>query len=123
MHTPTPLPTFQKSLHLLNKYTLPTSLNKLEQLGLIHCFNLTHHWATTTLHTLFKQKYPLTLYGPLDTTKKAHELGYIQKLNLWLDMFKTQTLCQSFHSPTEDAINTILGQYLPEYNTLQIKLS
>ena len=75
------LSNYEKAFSQLSKFMAQPSLNELEELGLIHCFNIC------------------------------------------LDRFKTRTLCQSFNSPTEDTINTILGQYLPEYNSLQIRLS
>ena len=88
-------------------------LSSLEQQGLIQSFEYTHELAWKTLKDFLEFKGNSEIYGSKDATRKAFELGLIEKGDIWMDMIKNRN--QTSHTYNETTANAIALAILTDY--------
>ncbi|MFW5801696.1 MAG: nucleotidyltransferase substrate binding protein [Spirochaeta sp.] len=76
-------------------------LSRLEQLGLIQCFQCTHEIAWTALAVFLRPGDTQEEYNPADILHEAKEKQLVSAENIWQDMNESRKLsCDSFNETT-----------------------
>lgn len=89
------------------------ALSKLEEQGLIQCFEYTHELAWKTLKDFLENRGVQNLFGSKDTTREAFKLGIIRDGEVWMDMIKSRNLTS--HTYDEEIADKIAQNILHSY--------
>ena len=119
---------FQKALSQLKIFLQKASLselNTLEKQGLIQCFEYNHELAWKVLADFIKHKGNQEIYGSLDATREAFNLGLIKNGEIWMQMIKLRNITShTYHEDiTEKIILDIKGKYYQEFTYMEQKFT
>ena len=116
---------YQKALAQLRKFIAQDSLNELETLGLIQCFEYTHELAWNTLKDFLESKGNSSLFGSKDVTRDAFRLGLVQEGELWMAMITDRNrTSHTYNIETAQAIAAnIKAHYFRLFESLETTLA
>ena len=118
---------YTKALHQLSLGVQQNKLNplsELEQLGLIHIFEITHTLAWHCLKDFLQYQGTHNLADARDTTRKAISVKLIQEGAIWMDMIASRNrTSHTYNKATADAIvDLVINQYHSQFCQLNTRL-
>ncbi|QEN05659.1 nucleotidyltransferase [Thiospirochaeta perfilievii] len=119
---------FKRALKQLNSATQlynTRELSDLEEQGLIQSFEYNHELAWNLLKDFLEYRGNLSIYGSRDATKEAFKYGLITNGEVWMSMIKSRNrTSHSYNKSTaKEIIKLIVGDYIKEYNQLNLKMT
>ncbi len=99
-------------------------LSDLEKQGLIQAFEFTHELAWNTLKDFLEYQGHRGIYGSRDATRKAFEVGLIEKGDSWMQMIQDRNRSSHTYNQRimQQIIDAILNDHYPQFLSLQAKL-
>jgi nucleotidyltransferase substrate binding protein (TIGR01987 family) len=101
-----------------------TSLNELEEQGLIQAFKYTHELAWKVQKDFLEQQGTAELFGSKNVAREAFRTGLIEHGEIWMSMIKSRNLTS--HTYNEDTtraiIHAIKADYFDEFCRLEKRL-
>ncbi|MDP1615500.1 MAG: nucleotidyltransferase substrate binding protein [Methylococcales bacterium] len=116
---------YQKALDQLTKFMQRTTLNELEEQGLIQAFEYTHELAWKTLSDFIKSKGNTEIFGSKDVTREAFSLNLINNGEVWMEMIKSRNMSSDTYNEatTQKIIKAIRSDYYPAFIALEKRLT
>lgn len=119
---------FKRALKQLNSATQlynTRELSDLEEQGLIQSFEYNHELAWNLLKDFLEYRGNLSIYGSRDATKEAFKYGLITNGEVWMSMIKSRNRTSHTYnkSTAKEIIKLIVGDYIKEYNQLNLKMT
>jgi nucleotidyltransferase substrate binding protein (TIGR01987 family) len=104
---------------LADAVSLP-AYSKLEQQGLIKCFEFTYELAWNTLKDLLEDQGHTNILGSKDTFRISNRVGLITDGSTWMEMVSSRNATShTYNEATADDIaKAILDEYFPEFEKL-----
>lgn len=107
---------YQRALHALEEaveLSRQRPLTRLEQQGLIQCFEFTHELAWKTLKDFLQYRGLSGVIGSRDAARVAFREGLVIDGELWMEMVKSRNLTS--HTYREEVADEIAGKILQQY--------
>lgn len=96
------------------------ALSKLEEQGLIQCFEYTYELGWKTIRDFLQNHGSAEIYGSKDAVREGFRLGIIQDGQGWMDMIKSRN--QTSHIYDEQAVKEIVNLIIKDYYSLLLSL-
>lgn len=102
-------------LQLTNAVKLAESrqLSFLEQLGLIHVFELTHELAWNVMKDYEHLQGNATIAGSRDASREGFKMGLVNDGDVWMEMIKSRN--QTSHTYNKSIADQIVAQIQTAY--------
>lgn len=100
-------------------------LSKLEQLGLIHSFELNHELAWNVLKDYLEDKGIMGLVGSKDATRAAFKNGLIEQGEYWMKMIEARNKTSHTYAPNiaQEVVDDILTRFYPAFEGMTKKFT
>ena len=108
---------YQKALEQLSRFLKHTTLNEMEEQGLIQAFEYTFELAWKTLQDVLEEESGYVgIKGPRPVIKQAFKDGLISDGEKWMEMLKDRN--RSSHTYDEDTAKEIVDAIRQFYYSL-----
>lgn len=116
---------YKRALAQLSKFMKHTTLNEMEEQGLIQAFEYTHELAWKTLGDYAKDKGFSDIYGSKDATRQAFAMNVIENGDVWMEMIQSRNLTSHTYNQdvTKQIIEAINKRYYSAFIKLETKLT
>lgn len=104
---------FTKAFEQLTEFLVQKQLNKLEQQGLIQCFEYNYELAWNTIKDFYEAQGEVNLQGSKDAFRLAFNRGLIKNGEVWMDMIQSRALTS--HTYNEDTAQAIITKITTSY--------
>ena len=105
---------FKKALSQFAKFMQKTTLNELEEQGLIQAFEYTHELAWKVQKDFLESQGVSELFGSKNVAREAFKTGLIDDGEVWLHMIESRNLTS--HTYNEETTRQILKAIQDEYS-------
>ncbi len=97
---------------------------RLERLGTIHVFKITHELAWKTLKDFLQSRGNVEIYGSEDATREAFSSDLFEDGDVWMEMVQSRNLTSHTYNESiaDEIINHVQRSYLPQFVALRNRL-
>lgn len=116
---------FTKAFEQLERFVQVSSLNEMEEQGLIKAFEYTFELSWKTLQDLLKERGYVGIAGPKPVIEQSFQDGYIQDGKAWMGMLKSRNLTTHTYdeATAEEIVEKIQSDYYFLLKEVRNKLS
>lgn len=107
------LQNFKKAFEQLDEFISKENLNKLEEQGLIQCFEYNFELAWNTIKDFYQSQGETGIQGSRDSFRLAFQRGLVADGHLWMEMIKSRIL--TAHTYNEDTANLVINDIKGRY--------
>lgn len=102
-----------KALRQLEQFVKIPRFNELEELGVIHSFEINHDLSWNLQKNFMETEGIADLFGPRNVARKALVTGLINDYNIWMDMIESRKIV--FHDYHEKAVQKVVADVVNRY--------
>jgi nucleotidyltransferase substrate binding protein (TIGR01987 family) len=118
------LSNFSKVFAQLKEFLAQPKFNKLEEQGLIQCFEYNYELSWNVMKDFYESQGETDIQGSRDAFRLAFKRGLIEDGELWMDMIKSRALTSHTYleNTANEVIHKIINDYFPAFEKLEKRL-